>query len=32
LDLLDFGGDLPTPPYGHPSWEGTLRREKFRVV
>jgi hypothetical protein len=19
---LNCGGDLPTPPFGHPSWEG----------
>ena len=26
-DLVGASGDLPTPPYGHPSEEGICRRE-----
>jgi very-short-patch-repair endonuclease len=26
-DLIGASGDLPTPPYGHPSLEGIFRRE-----
>jgi hypothetical protein len=26
-DLVGAGGDLPTPPFGHPSEEGIFRRE-----
>uniref|UniRef100_UPI0025F4F291 alpha-mannosidase n=1 Tax=Chamaesiphon sp. GL140_3_metabinner_50 TaxID=2970812 RepID=UPI0025F4F291 len=29
--IFDFGGDLPTPPYGHPSEEGIFRSDSGGV-
>ena len=32
MKILDFSGDLPTPPYGHPSEEGIFPSERREII